>query len=196
MAENSSYPLLVILVDACHADNEPAHKARWDTLMSILHRLREGLNGSPKVLVSVIYYGSSPPYHEFVTKRGIQSMVIEDVRKELSQLKCFGGGFGSCLWDGVAQSLTIFENQPDVRHKYLCVVPSSLPQCSSVRFVSKYAGQAHEMLTQYLCRQGVRVSIVGSLVIPELSGLFNACCKGEPGIQGIQHMAPSFRSVF
>ena len=106
---------------------EAAHQRHLATLLAMLDHLPEG-----KWQLYLVLCGSAPPHHALTTRVVMQSSAVEELKKELAKLAFVGGGFGSCLWDGVAHILALLSRSTSAR-KLLCIVPSSMPAGGAVR---------------------------------------------------------------
>ena len=173
----ADYPLLCFLIDTTYPHVPATHAHHLQELNAILDQIQKnGLDGMPKVQMMIVSCGGAPPHHSYATRVWLQTEVMDHIRKELAALKFAGGGFGSCLWDGVAQCIALLKSSLSSR-KYLCIVPSSIPESNTVRFFKGALRQNSDALALALVQQGVRVSVLTCVPIPELEDLYSRCLR-------------------
>lgn len=162
---------VAVLIDTCLPVNAAAHKRQLDNLFSVLG---EFVKDGKSVLFHNVFVGSLPPHHTFSVRAGLSSTSLSEIQKEIAKTTFEGGGFGSCLLDGIAKCFA-YLNTSTAPRKYLCIVPSAYPQFQSVKLVKPLVGETDTALASHFINLGVFVSLFLPLSSSSLETFFKNC---------------------
>lgn len=165
---------MAILIDTCLPVNTTAHRRQLDNLFSVLS---EFVKDGKSVMFHNVFVGNLPPHHAFSVKAGLSTPSLNEAQKEITEATFEGGGFGSCLLDGVAKCYSLL-HASNGSQKYLCVVPSAYPQFQSVKLVKPLVGCTDtELSTRF-----TSVPILVSLFLPFSSQMLETFFRNCGGV--------------
>jgi hypothetical protein len=167
----------VVLVDVCFPLNPQLHAKLISSLQTLLSDSCRTCN------FQLCLVGCGAPHHRFAVQPRTKILNLDELKKEISALRFDGGGFGSCLWDGVACCFETFMSAPN-SPKNLIIVPSSIPEFQHVKFFKKYLNFRCSEFCDLFVKNNIRVSWLSSFPSADLDALFIACGGASSSLPG------------